>query len=256
MKWKKNESSFFKNIKKNIERLLLNSISNHFNLYLIGSRATQKNLDNSDFDFLLVILKPQDILSLSKISGLLNDEVNKNSKYKVSIRVFDKSSFNNFYTQDYFRYLEYKLSNKPILKLEDVFNIQLKHSKKILLFQLINSIIIQYWWSIIAIASKQNIEVEIKTKLLNRINRNIELFYIETTKTISFSEIIYLLEKEHLYKSIYMLKSNNYNIFLDKYFDRFQHEKINKAKLYQNTLDTNYNAVKVAIKSINIKNFK
>ena len=53
-----------------------------------------------------------------------------------------------------------------------------------------------------------------------------------------------------------MLKSNNYNIFLDKYFDRFQHEKINKAKLYQNTLDTNYNAVKVAIKSINIKNFK
>jgi len=231
------------NIQNEIDNLLNEFFPlNSYNLYLVGSRSTKNFSKNSDYDFILYLNNNVGVDNLMFISNILNSYLNWN--FKASFKVFDISAFENFYNQDYFRYLEYRLAHKAIKESENIFTINFP-KKNNLLIQLANSIIIQYWWSIITIANSTNKKNKIKKKLLLRIQRNINLYNNEVNDKISYSDFINYLSNNNMYKKIRSLNKNNYMLFLNEYFNSFEHEKINKYCLYTQTVISNFQQIKL-----------
>ncbi|WP_046746194.1 hypothetical protein [Kordia zhangzhouensis] len=239
------------NINQKIESVISSFFKKEYDLFLIGSRASDYFNENSDFDYILITNYKFEICILTKISNELNTKLNNIFKSKISVKVFDLASFENLYFQDYFRYLEYKISHEPIKNINKVFSIKFSDlTNEILFNQLINSILIQYWWSIITISNNPETEQKVLKKLKYRIRRNIELYNSITDSNISQTEIVKSIVNNTLYSKINKLDINNYKFFLVKYFDYFEHEMINKSNYYNYTLKEKFPNVRATINNI------
>lgn len=231
-----------------IEKIISTYFEVDYDLFLIGSRVNKNFKDDSDYDYILIFSKQKKVSDLIIISEKLNSTLSNSVKTKVSVKIFDLKTFKNLYFQDYFRYIEYKISHKAIINNCKVFNLEYGTLNHLTLFnQLKNSIIIQYWWSIITISNKPETEVNILEKLKNRIKRNKQLYDTITNSKIKESEIIKSITKSTLYLLINELNTRNYTYFLTKYFDEFEHEMVNKSNYYQKTLEEMFPNVRASV---------
>ena len=220
-----------------------------FDLFLIGSRLTSNYNRNSDYDYIVILKKKVTETKLKEISIYLNYKLNEIKNNKTSVKVFDLITFKEFIFQDYFRFYEYKISNKCISGSDSFFNsfdISLKDD--FLQIQMTNSIIIQFWWSIISISNNFKIKDSISEKLIFRLNRNKYIYNSLSKEKISIEQIKNNLNQDYLFLQIDNLE--NYHLsFLKDYFKRFGHEKVNKFNYYKQTLKTKLDDILV------IKNF-
>lgn len=221
-----------------IKELIHSHIASDFDLFLIGSRVTSDYERNSDFDYILIFKKKVTEKTLKEISRILNYQLNKIENKKTSIKVFDLITFQEFIFQDYFRFYEYKMSNKSITDNDSLFNsFDISLTDDFLQNQMVNSIIIQFWWSIIKISNDIKIKDSISKKLIFRLNRNLHIYNSLAKEELSIEQVKKKINQDFLYSQIDNLE--NYNCsFLKNYFKRFRHEKINKFDYYNQALKT------------------
>lgn len=238
----------------NIEKVIASIINCKYDLFLIGSRVKSCYNSKSDYDYILIIKEILNEKSLLSISHNLNYSININSQTHCSIKVFDYKLFEEFMHQDYFRFYEYLLSNKDFLiycNLNfDTSKITL--SERFLHKQLVNSLIIQYWWSIISIIKCNENTQYLIAKFKKRITRNVLLYNSLCALKINNKRTKSLLRSDPLYIKINNLSQFNLQDFLDEYFARFSHEKINKYYLYINTINEQFREIHKAINKLNI----
>ena len=227
-------------------------VKGEFDLFLFGSRATYSYYKSSDFDYVLILKEPSSIKQLSHISLQLNTLINQ--KEKASVKVFDNSTFQQFIFQDYFRFYEYKSYNKLLignglhLNSFDI-SINIHFAKK----QLINSVIIQYWWSIVTISMNNENDELILSKLISRIQRNSVIYKSLTGEFISIETIKKLTQKDSLWHKINNLTNTNSLNFLQNYLQRYEHERINKLEYYKYAINEKMDSINTTINYLNEK---
>jgi predicted nucleotidyltransferase len=222
-----------------IKGLVHSLIDSDFDLFLIGSRVSSDYERNSDYDYILILKKKVTEIKLIEISIIINYKLNENKNNKTSIKIFDLITFKEFIFQDYFRFYEYKISNKNLTDNSTFFNsFDISLTDDFLQIQMVNSIIIQFWWSIITISNNTEMRDTILKKLIFRLNRNSHIYNSLAKEKISINQIKKNINQDFLYSQIDNLENYNYSSFLKKYFKRFRHEKINKFDYYNQTLES------------------
>lgn len=223
-----------------VERITYQEIKNLIiplekcNIYLVGSRAKQTHNIHSDYDYILLI---DQNFTIDKLQNLSQSITKRLYKKNTSVKVFDLLAFSNLYENDFFRFLEYKQallkSQNKLPPLFEKFSSNPKNEN--LLDSFIHSIIVQMSWSLAIITHYKNQE-----DILNKFQRRFKInfsFLNQSLEGIEYEEnfLISKIEKHPLYLKLTNPNQGDFSDFLERYFNLFLHEKINKFDLYERT---------------------
>lgn len=211
--------------------------NDEFSLISVGRYNNENNYN--DIDLVIIFKSNHDDSELKKIlSGLHESKLNALFSYKL----FDLEKFQNLYYYDFFRYYEYYISNKIIHGDSINFNL---NSKNDYFEDLYNSILIQLVWSVFKITNDKNCYEFITEKFKNRISKNIDIYNTISKKKVSETEFKICFYNKYL-KNLTINEK-----FMNFYFGKYEHEKINKFQFYKDIIKINgYDKVNNFFKNI------
>ena len=209
-------------------------------IFLVGSRVHGNKVmqnKNADYDSVIIIQDNLGLENLKEIRDDLQDEINVIDKLDLyHFKFFSRNEFDKAKHYDSFRIFEFYLSNRSLRGTTLLNNNSISLDE----FNFINSILLQEVnEAFTSLRTLKNISENEKVK--KRVERNIQILYNKKIKPFCSQDnfVEYCKSKDHLYKHFKEIKhsKNDFRDFIKKYFSRFRHEFINRAKIYSDNIN-------------------